>query len=212
MTDVHEIAVRAVKPGKAQEFRTRRAGFIAALTKQPGVTVDREFESFLAMPRPDDTEVFVGMTTYASLQANAKIQRNPGVLWKFLRFARTMSLKAYVYVTPTEGPDFNLRTLATGPGQVLEVAVRRVTDREQFDRTRAAFITLLSSQTGVLDSWEFAVVKGKNTDGLTVGMTVYESREALQSIMGSIVNDPVTQSYFGTFEPVAVQYTTSSKA
>lgn len=210
MSDVHEIAIRKVKPGMAERFRQRRSEFIEVLTTQPGAGTDREFESFLALPEPDDGEVFIGMTTYADLAANARIQRNPRVVWRFLRFSRTMDLKAYLYVTPIEGPPFDLAGLASEPGQVLEVAVRRVTDRERFDQARRPFVDLLSSQAGVRDSWEFEVVKGKDTDGLTVGMTVYDGREALDGVLGGIMADPVTAAYFATFEPVALQYATAT--
>ena len=96
------------------------------------------------------------------------------------------------------------------PGQVLEVGVRRVTDQARFAATRPAFIELLSAQPGVRDSWEFQVVKGKNADNLTVGMTVYDNREATQAVIASILDDPVTQAYFATFEPVALQYATAT--
>lgn len=209
---VTEIAVRQVKPGKLATFKKRRANFIKTLKQQPGIIADREFASFYALPEPDETEVFIGMTTYDSLAAQAKIQRNFGVLFKFLPFMMTMKLKAYVYVQPTEGPTFNLKTLAAGPGQVLEVAVRRVEAAKQaeFGRTRQAFIELLSRQDGTLESYEFNVVKGNNADGLTVGMTVYESQEAFQQVSQNIMQDPVTQSYFATFTPVAVQYAVSA--
>lgn len=210
MSGVHEIAIRKVKPGQASRFRERRAAFIEVLTQQPGVGADREFESFLAMPRPDDAELYIGMTTYDSLQANAKIQRNPRVVWNFLRFARTMDLKAYVYVQPIEGPAFDLATVASKPGQVLEIGVRRVKDRAAFDTTRPPFIELLSQQPGVGDSWEFDVVKGKNIEGLTVGMTVYEHREAAEAAIGTLLEHPTTRAYFDTFEPVALQYATST--
>lgn len=206
---VHEIAIRKVKPGKGEEFRQRRAAFIRLLKEQPGARADREFESFLAMPEPDDTEVFIGMTTYDSLKANAKIQRNMRIVWRFLRFARTMDLKAYVYVQPTEGPAFDLSSLAASDGQVLEVGVRRVIDAERFDATRTAFLELLAQQPGVRDSWEFRVVKGKNAEGLTVGMTVYDDRQAAERAVGNLLEHPVTQEYFGTFDPVALQYATS---
>lgn len=210
MSAVHEIAIRKVKAGREGEFRARRSSFIDVLTRQPGVGADREFESFLAMPRPDDTDVFIGMTTYDSLAANARIQRNPKVVWRFLRFARTMDLKAYVYVRPTEGPPFDLSQLASEPGQVLEVGVRRVTDPVNFDRTRRNFVGLLGQQPGVTDSWEFEVVKGKKADGLTVGMTVYQDRDATQSALDTLLSHPTTTEYFATFEPVALQYAIST--
>ncbi|MCB1007132.1 MAG: hypothetical protein KDB35_23315 [Acidimicrobiales bacterium] len=186
------------------------AAFIETLSRQRGVGADREFESFLALPEPDPTEVFIGMTTYDSLRANARIQRNPKVVWDFLRFARTMDLKAYVYVRPVEGPPFDLARLAARPGEVLEVGVRRVTDPAGFDATRPPFIELLSGQPGVGDSWELEVVKGKDTAGLTVGMTVYQDRQAADAAIGALREHPTTAAYFATFEPVALQYATST--
>lgn len=212
MSQVHEIAIREVKAGKGASFRTRRQEFIEVLKRQPGVGADREFESFMALPEPDDAGVFIGMTTYDSLADNAAIQRRPGVVWRFLRFASTMKLKAYVYVRPVEGPPFDLAAVATGPGEVLELAVRRVDPGvgADFDRARREFLGLLERQDGVSSTWEFEVVKGKKAAGLTVGMTVYESREALDAVMGRIMADPITQAYFARFEPVAIQYATST--
>lgn len=210
---VTEIAVRQVKPGQLATFKKRRAAFIRTLKQQTGIVADREFESFYALPQPDTSEVFIGMTTYASLAAQAKIQRNLGVVFRFLPFMMTMSLKAYVYVQPIEGPAFDLNTLAAGPGQVLEVAVRHVAEaqRAAFDIRRRQFVNLLSSQDGALESYEFKVVKGNNIEGLTVGMTVYESQEAFQRVSGGLMEDPVTQAYFATFTPVAVQYAVSAR-
>jgi len=41
-------------------------------------------------------------------------------------------------------------------------------------------------QEGVEGSWEFQVVGGKDTDRLTVGMSVYESQEAFQAIAPAV--------------------------
>lgn len=209
---ITEIAVRQVKSGKLPTFIKRRAKFVSTLKQQPGVLADREFESFYALPEPDKTEVFIGMTTYASTSAQAKIQRTPSILFKFLPFMMTMSLKAYVYVQPIEGPTFNLKTLAAKPGQVLEVAVRRVEDAKlnDFNTARQTFVARLSEQKGVLESYEFKVVKGNKANGLTVGMTVYENQEAFQRVSQAMMQDPHTAVYFATFTPVAVQYATST--
>ena len=72
--------------------------------------------------------------------------------------------------------------------------------------TLPSFRTFRNSQ---LSSYEFKVVKGQKIDGLTVGMTVYESQEAFQSVSGGLMSNPITQAYFATFTPVAVQYATS---
>lgn len=209
---VTEIAVRHVKPGRLEQFKTRRASFIGALKGQQGVLADREFQSFYAMPEPDKDDVYIGMTTYDSIQTNNRIQSNMGILFKFFPFMMTMTIKAYVYVQQIEGTAFDLKKLAAKPGQVLELAVRRVDDSklDEFNKARKEFVALLSSQSGVLESYEFKVVKGTNIKGLTVGMSVYESQDAFQKVAGTIMQNPVTQKYFSTFTPVAVKYAMST--
>ena len=84
MSKVHEIAVRMVKPDQGEAFVRRRAAFITKLKSQKGVGPDREFESFFALPTPDERDVFIGMTTYDSLSAVNWVQMNPMVMMKFL--------------------------------------------------------------------------------------------------------------------------------
>ncbi len=210
MANVIEIAVRRVKPGKETDFRSRRSDFITILKQQRGVNSDREFASFHALPTPDESEVFIGMTDYDDLKTVARIQRRLGVVWRFLRFSRTMDLKAYVFATQTEGPTLNLATLAAEDGQIVEVAVRRVTNRSDFDTARERFVDLLSEQDGVLESYELAPIKGKNIEDMKIGMTVYESLAAFEAASSTLMADPITQEYFTTFEPVAIQYAVST--
>ena len=212
MSRVIEIAVREVKQHKASEFRDRRTDFITSLRGQPGVYADREFASFHALPTPDLQEVFIGMTEYHDLRAVAKVQRQLGLVWKFLRFSRTMKLKAYLFAEQVEGPKIDLANLALADGQVLEVAVRRVRNHPDFEAARRAFVDLLSKQEGVLDSYELSPVKGKNVEDVSVGLTVYASKESFETVAGKLMEDPVSHQYFSTFEPVAVQYAVSSKS
>lgn len=207
---VFEIAVRQVKDGMKEDFVSRRAAFITTLKEQKGVSNDREFQSFYALPEPDEREVFIGMTQYATGKTVGKVQGK--VLGKFLKFAKTMDLKAYVFVQPTEGDDFDLSELAAAPGQVLELAVRRVKPGQEaaFQSSRKAFVEWLDQQEGVKGSWEFQVVGGKDTDGLTVGMSVYESQEAFQAIAQKGQSLPEAGAYFSTFDPVALQYAVST--
>lgn len=207
---VFEIAVRKVKQGMKEEFVERRSAFIEHLKVQQGVLQDREYQSFFALPEPDKQEVFIGMTAYRTPKTVGKVQRK--VLGKFLKFAKTMDLKAYVFVQPTEGGTFDLGQLASGRGQVLELAVRRIKPGQEFafQRSRKAFVEWLQNQAGVSGSWEFKVVGGKDLDGLTVGMSVYESKEQFQAIAAKVQGLPEAANYFSTFEPVALQYVVSS--
>lgn len=207
---VIEVAVRKVKEGMKAEFVERRSNFITVLKQQDGVSNDREFQSFYALPEPDEQEVFIGMTQYATGKTVSKVQSK--VLGKFIKFAKTMDLKAYVFVQPIEGGPFDLGSLANEPGQVLEVAVRRVKPGQEaaFQASRKAFVNWLDQQEGVAGSWEFKVVGGKDIDDLTVGMSVYESQEAFQAIAQKAQSMPEAGAYFATFDPVALQYAVST--
>lgn len=207
---VYEIAVRQVKEGRKEDFVSRRSAFISELKQQKGVSNDREFQSFYALPEPDEREVFIGMTQYATGKTVGKVQGK--VMGKFLKFTKTMDLKAYVFVQPVEGGTFDLSELADRPGQVLELAVRRVKPGQEaaFQSSRKAFVDWLDEQSGVEGSWEFQVVGGKDSDRLTVGMSVYESQEAFQAIAQKAQSLPEAGAYFGTFEPVALQYAVST--
>ncbi len=134
------------------------------------------------------------------------------VLGKFMKFAKTMDLKAYAFVQPIEGGNFDLGKLAIKEGQVLELAVRRVKDGQDaaFQSSRKAFVNWLNGQEGVVGSWEFKVVGGKDIDGMTVGMSVYESQAAFQAIAGKVQTLPEAGAYFSTFDPVALQYAFST--
>lgn len=205
---VMEIAVRMVKDGQLEAFKQARSAFIPVLRQQEGVLVDREFQSFYAMPSPDSRDVFIGMTTYETGATVGDVQSTWSVVSKFLDFKSTMDLKAYVFVQQTEGPTFELGTVAKTEGQVLEVGIRRVKSGQEaeFNRLRKEFVKLLSSYDGVLESYEFKVVGGDNIEGLTVGMTVYQSKEAFMALSAPIMEQKVTQDYFATFDIVASQF------
>lgn len=208
-----EIAVRIVKDGQKNEFETARANFIEKLTSQEGVSNDREFQSFYALPKPDEKDVFIGMTEYAGQDTIQNIQNNGEVMGAFGEFAKTMDLKAYVFAKQTEGKPIDLATLAAQEGQILEVGVRRMhkgKDKE-FNEYRKQFVDLLSSYEGVLESYEFAVVAGQDTENLSVGMTVYKDKDSLMKLIEPIMKEEVTGKYFSTFDVVASQFAFSIK-
>lgn len=210
---VYEIAVRQVIDGKKADFELARTTFIETLIKQDGVSNDREFASFYALPEPDKREVFIGMTEYANYKIPGKVQNNWGVVSKFMKFKKTMDIKAYVFVQPIEGEKFNLASLASKPGQVLELAIRRVKPGQKaaFDSSRTGFVNWLNKQEGVVGSWELKVVGGKDTEGLTVGISVYENQNVFQAIASKVQQLPEAGAYFSTFDPVALQYAASVK-
>ncbi len=210
---IFELAVRMVKDGEQEAFEKARAQFIQLLTKQDGVSNDREFSSFYALPAPDERPVFIGMTQYPSMSRVGEIQSLPEVQQTFGAFAATMDLKAYAFLQQTEGKPFELDKVLRTEGQVLEVAVRRTRagQEAEFDRTRNAFVDMLDGRDGFLESYEFDVVGGPETERMSVGMTVYRDQATFTAIAGELMEMPVTQAYFATFEVVASQFATSIK-
>ena len=142
---VYEIAVRIVKDGKKADFEKSRKEFIEKLIQTKGVSNDREFQSFYALPTPDKNEVFIGMTQYESDKIIGEVQGNKELMGNFMNFAQTMDLKAYVFVQPIEGGAFDLSKLAKKPGQILEVAVRKIKvgQEAEFEKMRKAFVAKL---------------------------------------------------------------------
>jgi len=206
---VHEIAVRVVKPGRDEVFVRRRAAFIEKLKSQRGVGADRELESFFALPAPDERPVFIGMTTYESLAAVQKVQMNPLVMLKFLPFFMTMDLKAYGFYEQTSGPPLDLATLATAPGELLHVAVRRVApgQQEAHEAARARFYELLMARDGVGPHIELKAVKGNgDIQGVVAGLTVYRSDEAMASAYEALSEHEAFLAYVSTFETLASQF------
>ncbi len=204
---VHEIAVRVVKPGKEEPFVRRRSAFIQKLKAQKGVLVDREFESLVAVPTPDDRQVFIGMTTYENLATVNRVQMTPGVMFKFIPFFMQMSLKAYVFCEQTGGPELELDRLGAD-GKLVQIWVRRTAPGgfAKFQAAHEAFFTEFTTQEGIGPHYELKVVKGNHIDGLTVGITEYASEDAMAGAFDAFENHDATIAYFDTFEPVAVQF------
>lgn len=209
---VFEIAVRKVKAGMLDTFKEKRTAFISELKKEDVALVDREFESFYALPQPDDSEVYIGMTEWSSMEAASEVGQRLSSTQLATDFFSTLDFKAYLYAKPIEGPPFDLASLAAKPGQVLEIAVRSINPgmEAEFQASRKEFVEMLSQQEGALESYELEVVFSQSDQNLAVGMTVYESQEKFQTISASIMQDALTQKYFSTFAPVAVQYAFSS--
>lgn len=213
MAQVHEIAVRVVKQGKDEVFARRRAAFITKLKGQRGVLADREFESFFALPQPDERPVFVGMSTYEELATVTRVQMNPLVMMKFLPFFMTMELKAYFFAEQIAGPPLELATLGAGPGQIVHLAVRRVAPAQAavYEAEHAAFYELLLARPGVGPHYELAAVKGNGgIEGVRIGLTVFEDDEAMASAYEALSEHAQFIKYVETFETLASQFMRST--
>jgi heme-degrading monooxygenase HmoA len=88
---------------------------------------------------------------------------------------------------------------------VMEIAIRKVKEGqdEAFVNARTAFIGKLKSQNGIQKDWEFksffTMPEPDDTD-VFVGMTRYESAEAMQEIANNLMKSPEAGQFFGTFD------------
>lgn len=88
---------------------------------------------------------------------------------------------------------------------VMEIAIRKIKEGqdEEFVNARTAFIGKLKSQNGIQKDWEFksffTMPEPDDTD-VFVGMTRYESAEAMQEIANNLMQSPEAGQFFGTFD------------
>lgn len=87
---------------------------------------------------------------------------------------------------------------------VLEIAIRKLKEGQQqpFTEARKAFIDKLKKQKGVEKDWEFksffTMPEPDDTD-VFVGMTRYESPQAMQAIADELLSSPEVSQFFNTF-------------
>jgi hypothetical protein len=199
---VQEIAIRKVKAGQDEAFKAARRALIKQLKAQTGVEKDWEFQSFFTMPEPDDTDVFVGMTRYDSVET---VQRISGALMQSpeaAAFFATFDMKAFVLVQPIDGGEFRMEDHVQ-PGNVLEVAVRVPLGGQeaQFDRLRKGFFDQVAAQPGYLFDREFVDLQS----GDKVVLIGWESQAAFQQALGILQTQPEMGAFFGAIEAKAYQ-------
>ena len=208
---VVEIAIRRL--GATQDltaFASVRDAFVAQLRAQPGVTADREFQSFFdfGVNGPPAPPVFIGMTQYASLDAFQRAGAALGSSPQAMAFFRTFTPATFTVLRPLNpGNVVDLSQIANQPGQVLEVAVRDLSTYANFDAAayasaRDAFIALLVSQSGVIAEYQWVSVTSPN---LAVGMTVYRDQAAFGAIAQNpaVSASPAATAFFTRFPPAS---------
>jgi hypothetical protein len=206
---VVELALRRL--GASQEltgFEGARDAFVARLRAQPGVEADREFRAVFdyGSNGPPMPQVFVGMTQYRSLDAFRAAGASLGTSSEATSFFATFQPITFTALRPLdERAPVNLRGLASEPGQVLEIAVRDFSRYTSFNpdayaRARDGFLTLLRAQPGVIAEYQWLSALDPN---LAVGMTVYASQQAFQTLATSpaLTQSPATAAFLGAYPP-----------
>lgn len=185
---VTEIAIRRLNEGQdVAGFAAARDAFVATLTAEPGVGMDREYEAILdgATFAPPAGPVFTGMTQYDSLDAFAAAGQKLGASPEAGAFFSTFEPLLFTALRPKDPADsYDLTEILSEPGQILEIAARDLSMYEQFNRDDydarlADFLDVLSQQPGFVAEYQWVSVLDPN---LVVGMTVYESLDAFAAI------------------------------
>lgn len=188
---ITEIAIRRLNPNQnLAAFAQARDAFVDLLAAQPGVGPDREFEAFMdgAAFGPPTSPVFTGMTQYDSLDAFAAAGGQVGASAEAGAFFSTFTPELFTALRPRNPDDsYDLAALATGPGQVLEIAVRDISgytdfDAEEYTTRLDAFLAMLAQQPGFVAEYQWVSVLDPS---IVVGMTVYKSVEAFQALATS---------------------------
>lgn len=217
--DVVEIAIRRVNEGQdLAAFAAARDAFVALLTMQPGVGTDRELESFLdyAVFMPPTPPVFIGMTQYDDLDAFMAAGEAVGASPEAAAFFSTFTPELFTVLVPLEaGETVDLAGVASGSGQVLEVAVRDLSSYAAFDPVdyadkRDAFLALLATQPGFVAEYQWVSALDPN---VAVGMTVYESAEAFAAITQdeAFLGAVEVGEFLGTYPPAGGHVSTVVK-
>ncbi len=202
---VTELAVRRLNPSQEVDaFAADRERFVSLLRQQPGVRTDREFAAFFdfATYSAPDPAVFIGMTQYRDGQAFAAVGESLGSSPEAGAFFSTFTPLVFTALRPLDPEDhYELADIAAAPGQVLEIAHRDLSayaDLEDYDAKRRAFLTALREQNGFVAEYQWASVLEPS---IAVGMTVYESGEAFQSLAMSPFPQSAASAEFLTGYP-----------
>ncbi|MEM7531322.1 MAG: hypothetical protein AAF639_04040 [Chloroflexota bacterium] len=205
-----EIAIRRLNADQdVDEFATLRDAFVDLLKAQPGANVDREFVPFVdfltfAAPEPP---VYIGMTEYTDMTAFQAASEALSGGPEAAAFFSTFNPEVFTVLRPLNAEDrYDLSTVATESGQVLEVAVRDLSSYENFvaadyEAARDVFLEALSQQEGWVQEMQWISLFDPN---IVVGMTVYASAEAYQTIYSSeFVQAEATQIFAGNYPVTA---------
>lgn len=202
MNTVYELAINKVKEGKFAEFKDARATFITEMKKVEGAGIDGAFQSFFTMPGQNDTEVFIGITEWASMQDFGKAAEELMPTDAFKNYFQTFDQLAYVLLTPEDGKPFDVQTILKD-GQVVEFAVRSVKEGQEgvFADKRKAFFDKVAEQKGYLFDREFVTVDGK----ARAVIIAWESMESFQQALGALSQLPEMGEFFSVLDVQAYQ-------
>ena len=205
-----ELAIRAPKKGREADFARRKDAAVDALLSVPGVGPERAFVAFSTLP-PQEPLPHVGMTLYADKATQGRATRNFGVLSKMLPFMGSMTMSAGVFLTAND-VDFDLATFASEPGRVVEFAALKpakgVTEAD-FLAARAEFLKAMDGLEGVVRSHTFTTVGGLKAKDSLVHFTIYQNREALDTVAAALSESGAFEKFRAVFAVNSLAFTTA---
>ncbi|MCB0662416.1 MAG: hypothetical protein KDC24_06735 [Saprospiraceae bacterium] len=208
--DVFELAVRKINPGvDINEFTTARDAFVAKLIAEECTSNDREFQPFFDFLNAGFSfdSVYIGMTQYEDLATYSALGNTLGNSLEAQQFFSLFSPLVFEALLPIEGyGPVDLSQIAPlGTGQVLEIAVRDLSayasfDQADYETKRDAFLNKLSAQNGFLREIQWKSILNED---IVVGMTVYESQQAVIGINSdsNFTNSPEVVNFISTYPP-----------
>lgn len=208
--DVFELAIRRVNSGVSiSEFTSARDAFVAKLMSQEGTSNDREvqpFFNYLGSDLPLDS-IYIGLTQYENLATYNSLGQTLSSSSEAASFFSTFSPIVFEALQPLEGysPVDLSRVAPLETGQVLEIAIRDLStypnfNQADYETARDAFLKKLSQQNGFVREIQWKSVLNPT---IVVGMTVYESQQAVIAINSdaSFTGSPETTTFIGNYPP-----------
>ncbi|MEM9546386.1 MAG: T9SS type A sorting domain-containing protein [Bacteroidota bacterium] len=186
--NVFVLPIRKVKAGQdIEDFITKRDAYVALLEAETGTLTDREFQPFFEFTNsglPVDS-VFVGLTSFTDFQTFQEIgaTTNGQVANDFFETFDFITFQVLQPLDTTEIVD--LSDFANlGTGQVWEVAVRNISQYNDFDQAdyeqkRDAYLAVLAAQNNFVREVQWQSI---SDPGVVVGMTVYKDAQSYASV------------------------------
>jgi hypothetical protein len=162
-----------------------------------------DYQTFSQVPSTDP--IAVGMTEYESKEVYDGIAADLMNSTEAAEYFGTFTSVSFLTLNPLEDDvDPNLSSICNEPGQILEVAVRDIsnyTDMADYEAKRDAFLSLLSQQNGFVREYQWI-----STDGThAVGMTVYTDQNAFFALSANttFTEDAAYTNFLGAYPPIA---------
>ena len=186
--NVFVLPIRRLKAGQdIADFKAKRDAYVALLEAEAGTLTDREFQPFFEFTNsglPVDS-VFVGLTSFSDFQTFQDIgaATSGQVASDFFATFDFITFQVLQPLDPTETVD--LADFANlGTGQVWEVAVRDISQYNDFDQTdyeqkRDAYLAVLAAQNNFVREVQWQSVSDPN---VVVGMTVYKDAQSYAAV------------------------------